>query len=1315
MVDFIDGEELLNPTWNEPDPNAGYAPEGAIPGDKTGNDSTELPDLGLPGDVKSYLSWGHPVAIYYPFEPSPLYLNNSVVFQKPSNLAPVDDAEAVYPLHYDPLRPHIGHWRKPLNEIMNPPYIGTALWWDTTNNVYGSPPYSENFDFGKKFHRRFVRPAVKLYGISTNVANDSGYGSSPFMESIVDPKSVSGDKTTIEETEKYYNFRFLATNTVTVEMTNAHPEWEEAYLYYLHNFDNSESSKKTLYGKLNAAIEAGPLPHGHEGLIDKNGVGFTVSMHIEPKYLELWKVIQGFAVEGSQTEQYGKEVMKKIMPTYHTHVLGPVAQSNVGVTVENNVDNYNHRNYNELYGDPHEYPYKYTGIYDNANYGAHKPTYQVGWEMNHWKWVEDPPPGNQGGLIEWTTIDEGAVTSPVFLEFMHLYYNNEELHDIIRLVEKDVEDGLVPSADENPSDPYFMSEFKWEYTFPQSQDSIQQERDVNDKYHYKLRKLKKYLIDTYVSKMQHTPSYSYKTLKAHKVFQDKVFEPKTISLGSLGSRESRFNYTKPYYEKATNLLSQHKLIPNPYLSGQYKEDPVRFGQPGEMTPGLFSPEYQSLLSLGNEELLKKVEKNGLNINAYLRNWSKVMIAKAGQYDILGINQDAIMGFPNYDFIKKYNPIPYLYPWYAKLMINTPSPLSSKSSEFPDKRGTFIADIFKDTKDELILFFMARVADKNPSTSTSIGEQYYEQDFYVRDKSSLEETKIETFNFSDWIAGEAGLWAQDEFNTKTDNLISFDLGLEEKVNNATRDSIENAFIEFKDKIEEFHNTRSTYEILDASNTSAQGQNDKYGYKMHPFAHNEIMFYEIEKYSTDLLLPDKLVQKYFIAAPSGKNENVIEFFDSQMQIETGYHYKVNVYVLVIGNKYQYVDIQTRGLKLIKQSLGDFREEIVGPGSRGRPGGRFGEDGRPTSGDRGEGVSMISDETFKYYIEPVENAFERNKFVPIADIFVLNKPNIELLKIPYTSFQTVYVANKPPLYPNVVVYPYKNVNNKLLFALSQFVGKRTERPVEILPTDKEIFMKAALGQEKIDADDFELPVDLEFQSDEPDIRYQVFRVEKHPTSWSDFASGLHRPMLDAKGGYRELIQHENDFVDNVSPNKKYYYVFRSIDSRGYISNPSPIYQVELVDDSGAIYLVVKIVNFKPKVPKKTTKSLRKYVHIFPTLKQSNMIAPKLESIFSGESVVFENAQLGDLFGNDKTPRRFKIRFTSKSSGKKFDLNLRFVHEHMQIDFAKFIEKEVNPSKGSGAPKNEVQVVKDTDSTIPDSVKAEALGGSQTLDDLY
>jgi hypothetical protein len=629
----------------------------------------------------------------------------------------------------------------------------------------------------------------------------------------------------------------------------------------------------------------------------------------------------------------------------------------------------------------------------------------------------------------------------------------------------------------------------------------------------------------------------------------------------------------------------------------------------------------------------------------------------------------VFGYPKYKFISKYAPYPSQWPWYARLNINTPPASKNKSPEPPDKRGTFINDIFigfydEDLtfkKDELMLFFMAKVASAAASTSFSVlsdDKRHYKHDYYIRKNNNIEKEKIETFNFTDYAVGNYE--DQWEFDFKSNKLISFDSKSEEVFNTHTTQNIENAFIELKDKIEEFQNTRSAYEILDAT---IEGENT-YGYDMHPFAHNEIMFYEIEKVMTGLFV-QKTVQRYFIAPPppSEKKAGLIEFIDTQLKLDPGlgpgYQYNVYAYVLVVGNKYQYANIQTRGFTKYIQKAGEVSET---PSVQGNS-------GQATDPDGGNGGTSIPPNTAEISIDVEHHYIDVEKsdglIEPIADMFVLNRPNIELLKVPYTKFQTLYIANKPPLHPNVVIYPYKNVNNKLLFALSQFVGEKEEVPIEILPGDKDIFIKAAMAQKKADADDFELPDTLVFKSDEPDVQYQVFRLEQHPSSWSEFATALRKPVLLPDGNRRELGPLENEFVDDLVPNKKYYYMFRSLDPRGQISNPSPIYEVELIDDSGAIYLITKIVTFKHKVPKEPTKSMRKYVHIVPTLKQSNLRAPSAESVYAAEGIS-QDIHFGDLFGTTVEPRRFKIRFTSKSSGKKFDLNLKFVHTHKGISFA-------------------------------------------------
>ena len=259
-----------------------------------------------------------------------------------------------------------------------------------------------------------------------------------------------------------------------------------------------------------------------------------------------------------------------------------------------------------------------------------------------------------------------------------------------------------------------------------------------------------------------------------------------------------------------------------------------------------------------------------------------------------------------------------------------------------------------------------------------------------------------------------------------------------------------------------------------------------------------------------------------------------------------------------------------------------------------------------------------------------------------------------MPYTGFGTIHVSDAPPIEPIVEISPYKNVNNKLLFWFSESVGSYEAPPIMILPGDKEIFRKAAAAASGIDKSavagmfgkEIQLPETIKFRSDSPVKSYQIFRVDKKPTFYSDFANGL----------YRTLGQGQTDFVETFIPNKKYYYAFRTEDYHGFVSNPTVIYEVEIVEDSGAVYPIIKVVDMSPKQQKTKTKLARKYLHVVPTFKQS-MPTVDNKTLTSANNA---NPLFGNVFGTENNPQRFKIRVTSKSSGKKFDLNVNFIHKH-------------------------------------------------------
>jgi hypothetical protein len=145
----------------------------------------------------------------------------------------------------------------------------------------------------------------------------------------------------------------------------------------------------------------------------------------------------------------------------------------------------------------------------------------------------------------------------------------------------------------------------------------------------------------------------------------------------------------------------------------------------------------------------------------------------------------------------------------------------------------------------------------------------------------------------------------------------------------------------------------------------------------------------------------------------------------------------------------------------------------------------------------------------------------------------------------------------------------------------------------------------------------------------------------------------------------------IDTVEPNKKYYYCFRSLDIHGNISLPSSVYELEMVSEPGGqlAYPLIRVVDFADQIKPRVVKTMKRFLHVNPNEEQLMM-----QEGFEFNPALDNSPRLGvssyPLFSADagQAPtsadyKKFKIRLTSKQTGKRIDINVKFVHSHDKI----------------------------------------------------
>jgi len=264
---------------------------------------------------------------------------------------------------------------------------------------------------------------------------------------------------------------------------------------------------------------------------------------------------------------------------------------------------------------------------------------------------------------------------------------------------------------------------------------------------------------------------------------------------------------------------------------------------------------------------------------------------------------------------------------------------------------------------------------------------------------------------------------------------------------------------------------------------------------------------------------------------------------------------------------------------------------------------------------------------------------------------EPVVKLVEIPLFR-STGRVLAPPPMPPDVDVISYKGVPNKMMFFFNSHLGTSLEEPISFTG-DEQINNRQYLLHEKTSDSGMIL-----YNTSEAISFVEVYRTIQKPDEIEDFEGHLLETVSTDVNIKTDLSAGSIGHIIKQKPNKKFYYMFRSLGRYGEASNPSPVYEIELFNDGGVVYPIVKIVDLEAVDPRTKTKSFRNLLRITPRISQARVNE-------SASGLVDENGILGNAFATkivlgveDESlfGKRFKIRLTSKDTGKKIDLNVTF-----------------------------------------------------------
>ena len=286
------------------------------------------------------------------------------------------------------------------------------------------------------------------------------------------------------------------------------------------------------------------------------------------------------------------------------------------------------------------------------------------------------------------------------------------------------------------------------------------------------------------------------------------------------------------------------------------------------------------------------------------------------------------------------------------------------------------------------------------------------------------------------------------------------------------------------------------------------------------------------------------------------------------------------------------------------------------------------------------------------------QTNSFYPyLADFNINIEPSLKIVEVPIQE-KTFKILDNPP--NDLIATPHhiKDQSNRLAFFLSYDTFSPNTVPYPVALTSQDDQNKADyLAANDLAEDDF-----TQSESVSMAETFEVYRLSRMPTSYQDFENNL-RKSIDLRILKQGRIKLDAMFMERVRPNQKYYYTFRAINENGIAGEFTPIFEAELINDGGYVYANFNQLSAEDLVMDNISEPLMSFKKLFNVVPNIQHLILDPTGVDFSKSAFDQvgNFKLGTaeepLFSSDAAKgKTFKLRLTSKKTGKKIDLNITF-----------------------------------------------------------